>query len=140
MITITDEQIKQLRDEATNAGDDEQVEICDRALTRDDDLLDQDGHSIPLSDWTQDEARAECERVIAEAAALALEDRTRLRVVGPDGQVARVRGEPAARRLAAEWLGVWDPDDLDETATETGWQLWAPDAAEDSACVTVKVL
>ena len=48
-IEITDTQIEQLRTEAGQAGDNEQVEICNRALVGD------------------TEARAECARVIAEA-------------------------------------------------------------------------
>lgn len=48
---VTDMQIKALRSEAGSAGDLEQVAICDRALRGDDD------------------ARAECARVIADAAA-----------------------------------------------------------------------
>jgi len=48
---ITDEQIEALRDEAGSAGDNAQVALCDRALDGD------------------DEARAECARVIADAAA-----------------------------------------------------------------------
>ena len=50
--TITNEQIEALRAEAGAAGDTAQVAICDRAL---------DGDAV---------ARAECARVIADAAAM----------------------------------------------------------------------
>ena len=53
MTTITQEQIQALRDEAGQAGDLEQVAICDRALEGD------------------ETAMAECECVIADAAARA---------------------------------------------------------------------
>lgn len=53
MTTITHEQIQALRDEAGQAGDLEQVAICDRALEGDETAI------------------AECERVIADAAARA---------------------------------------------------------------------
>ncbi len=49
---ITDEQIKALRTEARSAGDAAQVRICNDALSGDDD------------------ARVECARVIADAAAM----------------------------------------------------------------------
>ena len=52
MATITDTQIRELSTESGNAGDLEMVEICDRALAGD------------------DLARAECERVIADALAM----------------------------------------------------------------------
>lgn len=48
---VTNSQIRALRAEAAAAGDVEQVQICDRALKQDQD------------------ARAECARVIAEAEA-----------------------------------------------------------------------
>lgn len=63
---ITTAQIKQLRDEALAAGDYAQVDVCERALATE--TVDQDGHAIALADWTQDEARAECARVIRAAA------------------------------------------------------------------------
>lgn len=66
--TITTEQIKALRAEAVAHRDYHQVDICDRALATD--TLDQDGNQIALADWSQDEAREECARVIAEAEAL----------------------------------------------------------------------
>jgi len=53
MTTITHEQIQTLRGEAVQAGDFEQVAICDLAL---------DGSLVAI---------AECERVIADAAARA---------------------------------------------------------------------
>lgn len=52
MTTITDTQIRQLRNEAGEAGDIEQVEICDRALAGDEDACE------------------ECARGIADAAAM----------------------------------------------------------------------
>ena len=48
---ISDKQIKALRSEAVAAGDYAQADICDRALTADDDLTDQDGNAIALADW-----------------------------------------------------------------------------------------
>ena len=66
--TITTEQIKALRAEAVAHGDYRQADICDRALATD--TIDQDGNEIALADWSQDEAREECARVIAEAEAL----------------------------------------------------------------------
>ncbi|MDH5244842.1 MAG: hypothetical protein OEW98_00210 [Betaproteobacteria bacterium] len=57
--TVTDEQITRLRDEAAQAGDDAQVDICQRALGR-------RGGPVAL---TVDEARYECARVIADATA-----------------------------------------------------------------------
>lgn len=71
---ITDDQIRALAHEASKAGDGEQYVICQRALTTDD-AWDHDdwtggGESAAfyhrLADMTQDEARAECARVIAE--------------------------------------------------------------------------
>lgn len=64
--TITDKQIRELREGAMAAGDYAQVDICDRALASD--TVDQDGHEIALADWTREEAREECARVIAYAA------------------------------------------------------------------------
>ncbi len=52
-ITITDEQIINLRAEARAAGDDAQARLCTKALHGD------------------DEARAACERAICDAAAMA---------------------------------------------------------------------
>jgi hypothetical protein len=48
---ITDDQIERLQQEAAQAGDSAQVAICERAMTGDDD------------------ARRECQRVVADAAA-----------------------------------------------------------------------
>lgn len=89
LTTLTDRQIEQLCAEAGQAGDTAQRILCDIALTGEDsqydaDCLDEDGrpdysgggHSP--SDlrairaalrMTQDEARAECARVISDAAA-----------------------------------------------------------------------
>ena len=53
---ITNEQIKTLRQEAAQAGDDAQVAICDRALDGD------------------EQALAVCAEVIADARAMADED------------------------------------------------------------------
>lgn len=66
--TITDSQIRALRTEAAEAGDFEQVEICNVVL---------EGAALPESQvreaagrtWTRAEARAECERVIRGAQA-----------------------------------------------------------------------
>ena len=56
---ITDEQIEQLQIEAAKAGDGEMVGICLRAL---------DHHGYEADrDYTIEEARAECARVIATA-------------------------------------------------------------------------
>jgi hypothetical protein len=69
--TVTNKQIKQLRDEAIGHGDHRMADLCDRALATD--TVDQDGNAISFADWTADDARAECARaecarVIAEAA------------------------------------------------------------------------
>jgi hypothetical protein len=68
-MTITDDDIRRLRSEAVAAGDYAHVDICNRALA--DDVTDQDGNEIALADWTREEARQECERVIAAAAGMA---------------------------------------------------------------------
>jgi len=67
--TLTDCQIRTLRGEAMAAGDYAQVDICQRALTSDDDTIDSDGNEIAGADMSQDDARRECARVIATAAA-----------------------------------------------------------------------
>lgn len=68
--TITDRQIRALREEALAAGDYHQVDLCQRALVRDTiDTIDQDGNPIALADVTQERARAECAKVIADAEA-----------------------------------------------------------------------
>ena len=51
-----DDRVRALRSEAAEAGDLRMVAICDRALD-------------PRDDVSTEEARAECARVIAEAAA-----------------------------------------------------------------------
>lgn len=66
---ITNQQIRRLRQEALGAGDYRMVDICNRALVRDDDTVDQDGNVIPFAEWTQVEAVAEIARVIADAKA-----------------------------------------------------------------------
>ena len=65
--TLTTEQIKTLRDEAVAAGDYAQADICQRALAAD--TVDQDGNEIALADWTVEQAREACARVIAAAEA-----------------------------------------------------------------------
>ena len=85
--TITESQIRTLRAEARAAGDDIQAVICDVALdevnTSDPSTLDEDGlpdyssggHSVSdlrkIRAWlrsSQEDAWAECVRIIAEAA------------------------------------------------------------------------
>jgi hypothetical protein len=68
MTTITDKQIRQLREEALACGDYRQVDVCNRALATD--TVDQDGHEIAFASWTQEEARTACAEAIhaAEAA------------------------------------------------------------------------
>lgn len=88
--TVTDAQIKALRGEAAEAGDVAQRILCDIALDGEDSLYDEEcldadgrpdysggGHSRgelraieEALRMTQDEARAECARVIAEAQAV----------------------------------------------------------------------
>ena len=53
--TITDSQIRTLRDEAAAAGDDAQVNLCNAALGL-------------AEAWMVDEAREQCAKAIAEAA------------------------------------------------------------------------
>lgn len=65
---MTEAQIRALRDEALKAGDYSQVDICNRALAPDGSAVDQDGNPLALADWTQEEAREECARVIAAGA------------------------------------------------------------------------
>lgn len=66
---ITDAQIRDLREGADQAYDREQVAICDIALGFAHDATPEmttaDGRRI--IDMTQDEARAECARVLAQA-------------------------------------------------------------------------
>lgn len=70
-LAITDKQIMALRHEARAAGDGRQADICDIALdvhetadSQGGDLVVRDGQHM-----TRSEARAECERVINDAAA-----------------------------------------------------------------------
>lgn len=70
---ITDKQIRALRDEALAAGDYQQVDLCQRALTLDSDVTDADENLIPMAEVSQLEARAECERVVLGARDSAIE-------------------------------------------------------------------
>lgn len=73
--TVTDEQIRALRTEAGEAGDGEQVVICERALATDAEWDTDEwtgGGERPefyrrLATLSQADARLECARVIAEA-------------------------------------------------------------------------
>lgn len=73
--SITDDQISALRTEAAAAGDLDQVAICDHALGVEPTApyVVRDDGRLWLSDYasvlTREQARAECERVIAAAAA-----------------------------------------------------------------------
>lgn len=69
---ITDQQIKQLREEAMAAGDYRQVDVCYVALASREDHDDQTAETLLGPDgepMTRTEARAECARVIADAKA-----------------------------------------------------------------------
>ena len=68
-INVTATQIRALRCEALEAGDYAQVGTCDRALTLDDDTVDQDGHLIALSEMSQKAARGLCADAISAARA-----------------------------------------------------------------------
>lgn len=59
--SVTDDQILELRAEAAQAGDDDQVRLCEIAL--------EDPRHEPLTDGQIEAARAECARVIADAQA-----------------------------------------------------------------------
>jgi len=70
--TITNKQIKQLREEALAASDYRQVDICDVALANREDHNEQTAELLVGPDdepMTRTEARAECARVIADAEA-----------------------------------------------------------------------
>ena len=72
--TATDSQIRDLRREALEAGDEQQVLLCDFALATLETCDEQTAE--PFTDlydevWTRTEARAECARVIADAHAAA---------------------------------------------------------------------
>ena len=59
--TITNAQIRALRNEAEKAGDYAQVDICDRALTREiDGTQDQDGNEVARADLSVADARELC--------------------------------------------------------------------------------
>ena len=70
MSPATDSQIRDLRREALEAGDEQQVLLCDFALATLETCDEQTAE--PFTDlydevWTRTEARAECARVIADA-------------------------------------------------------------------------
>jgi hypothetical protein len=65
--TISDKQIRALREEAIAHGDYVQADLCNRALASD--MVDQDGNAIAFADMTADEARAACANAIARARA-----------------------------------------------------------------------
>lgn len=76
--TITDKQIRQLRDEAGTAGDLDMVKICDRALTWEDEYrtalqYDSAGHRNRAAAWEDvrraEACRARCAEVINDASA-----------------------------------------------------------------------
>lgn len=60
---ITNDQIRKLREEAIEAGDYAQADMCDRALS--DQAVDHHGNRVAYADLTPEEARAECERALA---------------------------------------------------------------------------
>lgn len=66
---ITDRQIRDLRERAEAARDHSTQDFCNRALCRDDDTCDQDGNPIAYADWTQEEARSECARLLDDGGA-----------------------------------------------------------------------
>jgi len=66
---VTDKQIRQLRSEAAEAGDTRMHDICDIALDEHDDQADEWVEGASGEPMTAAEARAECERVISDAAA-----------------------------------------------------------------------
>ncbi len=57
-------QIKALRTEAISHGDYGTADMCDRALTSDDDLTDQDGNRVALAEISQSQARANVAKYI----------------------------------------------------------------------------
>lgn len=63
--TITDEQIRALRTESAEAGDDRMADICTVALDERDHAV---SHEVRVG-YTTSTARAECARVIADAEA-----------------------------------------------------------------------
>lgn len=66
--TITDKQIRQLREEALAAGDYKQVDLCNRALA--DDTIDQDGNLIAFAEMSAEAAREKCADAIDAAQAM----------------------------------------------------------------------
>ncbi len=68
--TITNRQIRNLRQEALAAvsPDYAQADICARALS--DDTVDQDGNLVPYADWTLEEARQACADAVNAARAM----------------------------------------------------------------------
>ena len=109
---VTDDEIRALRDEAAEAGDLEQVAVCERAL---------DGSA---ADWD------ECVRVIGEAAAMAEETRGQqpIRFVTRDGAFGEMlphqyqpgagitADEAAVAASVAYMRGLVDPDDREVVA------------------------
>lgn len=55
--SLTEKQIRSLREEALGAGDYQMVDICQRALTRDSQTIDADGNNMALAEMPQSEAR-----------------------------------------------------------------------------------
>lgn len=66
---ITDRQIRDLRERAEVARDYSTLDLCNRALCRDGEAEDQDGNPIAYADWTQEEARSECARLLDDGGA-----------------------------------------------------------------------
>jgi hypothetical protein len=63
---ISDDRISALRAEAVAAGDYNQADLCDRALSYD--TTDQDGNQIPYADMSREAARVMCALAIASNA------------------------------------------------------------------------
>lgn len=118
MTTITDEQIEQLRAEAATAGDAAMIEVCDRAIKGD------------------DESRAECARVIADAKA---QDETTsteaYAVCDANGPISvRIPDEIFSgqwpMQAVAEWLAEHGAEAIESASTdleddlETCWDGW----------------
>lgn len=104
--TATDSQIRDLRREALEAGDEQQVLLCDFALATLETCDEQTAE--PFTDlydevWTRTEARAECARVIADAhAAAAFADaRAAAYAADADAYAAANADYVAARDIAA---------------------------------------
>lgn len=99
--TITNAQITALRNEAAEAGDLEQVTICNRALSG------------------NDEARAECARVIADAEAMDNEAPRYVVATGEDADEWSRHATLADARAIAEGqryhgpVSIWRAEDFD---------------------------